>query len=482
MTPEMEPKLDYSVRDMRLEKLSTLNKMAPLSTPEVNKFQMTWMRTNPDVKPYKVMDDLTFVGIPVFAAGWIIKSEKNSFRQDYNNKHANTRLLTNFKTGIDDYTQYFGPAMTVGLKLGGYEGRSDWGRLLASAAMSYGIMAGLVNGIKYTASEMRHDGSSANSWPSGHTATSFVGATMLHKEYGLTRSPWFSVAGYRGYGFGYSKNVGGDDGSIIKFGLIGSSYGATLRIHRFSTKRPTVDAKNSIPERENVTMEYPLDDPMHVRLMTLDAYYFFNGKRCSYTAAYDQSVIQRRSSGSLMAGAMYYHSTIDFAEDRNADFIYLMNDIGKTKHYQFSIGGGYAYNWVPCKGLLVSGLALLMLTAYNRLDVWHYNSNFRQYFMGEIESISDIPVENLDPKNMNQATVDQDIRDNLRVWPMEDNAYEKQYSRVIPVIDARLSLTYNVGNWFFNTNAQMHRFSFKYDEDKGSLTDWYINASVGVRL
>ena len=191
-TPEMEPKLDYSVRDVHLGRTVKLE----AASPEVNKYQMTWMRTNPDVKPYKVMDDLTFVGIPVFAAGWIIKSEKNSFRQDYNNKHANTRLLTNFKTGIDDYTQYFGPALTVGLKLGGYEGRSDWGRLLASAAMSYGIMAGLVNGIKYTASEMRPDGSSANSWPSGHTATSFVGATMLHKEYGLTRSPWFSVAGY----------------------------------------------------------------------------------------------------------------------------------------------------------------------------------------------------------------------------------------------------------------------------------------------
>jgi hypothetical protein len=43
---------------------------------------------------------------------------------------------------------------------------------------------------------MRPDGSTANSWPSGHTATSFVGATILHKEYGLTRSPWYSVAGY----------------------------------------------------------------------------------------------------------------------------------------------------------------------------------------------------------------------------------------------------------------------------------------------
>ena len=43
---------------------------------------------------------------------------------------------------------------------------------------------------------MRPDGTSANSWPSGHTATAFVGATILHKEYGLTRSPWFSVLGY----------------------------------------------------------------------------------------------------------------------------------------------------------------------------------------------------------------------------------------------------------------------------------------------
>ena len=86
--------------------------------------------------------------------------------------------------------------VTTGLKIGGIEGRSDWGRYLASTAMAYGIMAGFVNGIKYTAKEMRPDGSTANSWPSGHTATAFVGATLLHKEYGMTRSPWYSVAGY----------------------------------------------------------------------------------------------------------------------------------------------------------------------------------------------------------------------------------------------------------------------------------------------
>ena len=100
------------------------------------------------------------------------------------------------KTETDNYAQFFGPALTVGLKVGGYEGRSNWPRFIASAAMSYGIMAGLTESLKHTVREIRPDGSSADSWPSGHTANSFVGATILHKEYGQTRSPWFSVAGY----------------------------------------------------------------------------------------------------------------------------------------------------------------------------------------------------------------------------------------------------------------------------------------------
>lgn len=145
---------------------------------------------------YEPLDDISWVGVPLFLAGIIAKSEKEAFRQDYKNSPASTRLLTDFKTHIDDYSQFFSPALTIGLKLGGVEGRSDWTRTLVSAAMSYGLMAGFVNGIKYTASEMRPDGSTANSWPSGHTATAFVGATILHKEYGMTRSPWFSVAGY----------------------------------------------------------------------------------------------------------------------------------------------------------------------------------------------------------------------------------------------------------------------------------------------
>ncbi len=193
-TPEMKAELvDLPERTSIL-----LDMAAPAASPKMD-FDFFKSKTNPGVKPYKFMDDMTFVGIPLFVAGLALKGDKAMFRvnakADQGGKR-NTQLLTDFKTGIDDYTQFFGPAMVVGLKLGGYEGRSDWPRLLASAGMSYLIMAGLVNGIKYTAKEMRPDGSTANSWPSGHTATAFVGASLLHKEYGLTRSPWWSVAGY----------------------------------------------------------------------------------------------------------------------------------------------------------------------------------------------------------------------------------------------------------------------------------------------
>lgn len=153
--------------------------------------------TNPNAKPYSFLDDQTWVGIPIFFAGLIAKGEKTAFRQDYNNNNTRIRLMKyNFHNEIDNITQFVPLFLTVGLKMGGYEGRSDWPRLFASGAMSYAFMALMVNTIKYTASEMRPDGSTRNSWPSGHTATAFSAATILHKEYGLTRSPWFSVGGY----------------------------------------------------------------------------------------------------------------------------------------------------------------------------------------------------------------------------------------------------------------------------------------------
>ena len=177
-----------------LELLNQVNKYRKYNGPDFHFLKNT---TNPAAKPYTFLQDQTWVGIPLFVAGMIAKGEKEAFRQNYNNPNTKIRLIKyNFHSEIDNYTQFAGIGLTVGLKMAGVEGRSSWPRLFASSLASYGIMAGFVNGIKYTASELRPDGSTRNSWPSGHTATAFVGATILHKEYGLTRSPWYSIGGY----------------------------------------------------------------------------------------------------------------------------------------------------------------------------------------------------------------------------------------------------------------------------------------------
>lgn len=153
--------------------------------------------TNPNTKPYTFMQDQTWTGIPVFLAGMIAKFEKKGFRQNYGIKNTMIRLVKyNFHSEVDNYTQFAPLVLTAGLHLAGVEGRSDWPRLLASGVMSGAVMAAFVNSIKYTTSEIRPDGTTRNSWPSGHTATAFMAATVLHKEYGMTRSPWYSVGGY----------------------------------------------------------------------------------------------------------------------------------------------------------------------------------------------------------------------------------------------------------------------------------------------
>ena len=139
---------------------------------------------------WTVKRDLSLASVPYITLGVALHAIKRDVRK------VNNDINEGFHNMADDYVQYAPMLLTWGLKATGYEGRSQWGRLLASNAFSAVFMAALVNGIKYSATEERPDGSTSNSFPSGHTATAFMAATILHKEYGLTRSLWYSVGGY----------------------------------------------------------------------------------------------------------------------------------------------------------------------------------------------------------------------------------------------------------------------------------------------
>ncbi len=56
-------------------------------------------------------------------------------------------------------------------------------------------MGATVNTLTQTTNVERPDGSNRHSFPSGHTATAFMTATMLNKEYGH-KSPWIGIGAY----------------------------------------------------------------------------------------------------------------------------------------------------------------------------------------------------------------------------------------------------------------------------------------------
>lgn len=130
------------------------------------------------------------VPVPLFAISAITYDQGDKFRT-LRNTH-----VPNFHYRYDDFLQYAPLAAVIGLKLGGVESHSSWPRLLASNIFAAGIMATAVNSMKYTIKRERPDGSKNNSFPSGHTATAFMAATIMHREYGLTRSPLYSIGGY----------------------------------------------------------------------------------------------------------------------------------------------------------------------------------------------------------------------------------------------------------------------------------------------
>ncbi len=131
----------------------------------------------------------TYLGIPLIAAGLLVKGQDAHFR---NLRHD---YLPEYRNHIDDYTQFLPGLVMLGLKTAGVESRSSWSRMITSGAMSAAIMGAVVESVKLTSNVERPDGADNHSFPSGHTATAFMAATMLSKEYGHI-SPWISIGSY----------------------------------------------------------------------------------------------------------------------------------------------------------------------------------------------------------------------------------------------------------------------------------------------
>lgn len=140
-------------------------------------------------KPVQVVVPAALIGASVIGleSDWL----------QYQNREIREELQENIdhKLTIDDFSQYAPIAAVYGLDLLGVRGKHDAIDQTIILATAYTLMGISVNSLKTITRVERPDGSSRNSFPSGHTATAFMGAELLRREY-WDVSPWIGVAGY----------------------------------------------------------------------------------------------------------------------------------------------------------------------------------------------------------------------------------------------------------------------------------------------
>ena len=114
---------------------------------------------------------------------------------DKKTRQLRNDFLPSFHNETDNYLQVAPVFILYGMKAAGVKSKSSWGRMLTSHAATVVFMFPLTRGLKTLFKVQRPDSSKPNSFPSGHTTTAFMTATMLHKEYGYL-SPWVTVGAY----------------------------------------------------------------------------------------------------------------------------------------------------------------------------------------------------------------------------------------------------------------------------------------------
>ena len=116
----------------------------------------------------------------------------------------------------------------------------------------------------------------------------------------------------------------------------GSRLGVDASYHRSTTLSGDV--------RRNGQMERLEAGDVNLEMINLAGYYIFNHRRFSYSAAFTQSYIPRRSAGSWLLGLSYQGGNIetrDELKEKKSDAPDVYIRIG-----HLGIGGGYGYNWV----------------------------------------------------------------------------------------------------------------------------------------
>ena len=265
--------------------------------------------------------------------------------------------------------------------------------------------------------------------------------------------------GYRGLSASYTFPLKGYNGQSLSFRSMGNYYSINLRWHKFEEKSPEAPSSFALKNVDvntgedlggvkeyNMPGKWNLESPIKIKTLVFDGFY-----------------INKE-----------LYADFRFDDSRNAELITYMGEIGRIRQWQGSVGAGYAYNYVPAKGWLIGVTALPMVTLLNRMKMTQYDTNYLEVAAAE----------------MQKTTVDDYINDytdsQVDNYIIQKKGDITHSNRVALNFTTRLSVTYNWSRYFVNVNGQFNNFHYSHKSSNntmhGYLNDWYINASVGVRL
>lgn len=181
-------------------------------------------------------------------------------------------------------------------------------------------------------------------------------------------------------------------------------------------------------------------------------YYIFNHKKFSYPAAYSQSTVQRRSAGSPIVGLGYTQHKLDvdwlafnrlveqsmggaYSLPADVDTTLMSTDISYT---DYSVSGGYAYNWVFARNWLLD------ISLQAGLSYKHTTADTQRSSSDELRSF--------DLKNFNLDGI------------------------------MRTGIVWNNTRWFAGANAIFHAYNYRKHQFSTNNIFGNVNVYVGFNF
>ena len=177
--------------------------------------------------------------------------------------------------------------------------------------------------------------------------------------------------GFRGLGFGYSWDALHAYAQKLNFSFGSKSLGIELLHQKTTNLHSTI----SIPDMKIFEPADLGDKEVWIKNTTVNLWYAFNARHYSHNETMKQTMIQRRSAGSLLVSLSYLNSDISFGHDsarHNQTVAAIMSGINKVVTHQVAAGVGYGINYTPNRGKVV-------LHASATMQVVFYSVNYISY-------------------------------------------------------------------------------------------------------